>query len=265
MTGRIYVVTGSASGTGKATTELLRERGNTVFGVDLRDAEIIADLATAHGRADLVSETQRLTGGRIDAVIAIAGIGGPTPEVISVNFFGMVATLEGLRPLLTRSDAPRAVGVGAAAALYTVDDWLVAACLAGDESGARARATVLAQQREDPADVSGGLIYSSSKKAFLQWVRRNAATAAWAGASIPLNAISPGVTLSPRTAAAVEDAEFRAKLDQGAPMPLNGYTPPIVHARLLAWLASEENTHLCGQVIPNDGGIEVLRRGDSTW
>jgi len=28
---------------------------------------------------------------------------------------------------------------------------------------------------------------------------------------------------------------------------------------------SEENTHLCGQVIFIDGGSDVVIRGDSTW
>jgi hypothetical protein len=30
-------------------------------------------------------------------------------------------------------------------------------------------------------------------------------------------------------------------------MPLNGIAEPIVVARLLAWLGSEENSHLCGR------------------
>jgi len=38
-----------------------------------------------------------------------------------------------------------------------------------------------------------------------------------------------------------------------------------VIAYLLAWLVSEENTHLCGQVIFIDGGSDVVIRGDSTW
>jgi len=48
-------------------------------------------------------------------------------------------------------------------------------------------------------------------------------------------------------------------------MPLNGIAPPEAPAQLLAWLGSEANTHLCGQIIFIDGGGEVLQRGDSTW
>jgi hypothetical protein len=45
----------------------------------------------------------------------------------------------------------------------------------------------------------------------------------------------------------------------------DGIAGPVVVARLLAWLASEENTHLCGQVVFVDCGAEALLRGDSTW
>ena len=42
-----YVVSGSASGIGAALTQRLRAAGHTVIGIDLRDADVIGDLATA--------------------------------------------------------------------------------------------------------------------------------------------------------------------------------------------------------------------------
>jgi NAD(P)-dependent dehydrogenase (short-subunit alcohol dehydrogenase family) len=63
----------------------------------------------------------------------------------------------------------------------------------------------------------------------------------------------------------METEEARAGLAAMVPMPLNGFAEPIVVARLLAWLASEENTHLCGQVVFVDGGSDVVIRGDSVW
>ncbi|MCL2483511.1 MAG: hypothetical protein FWF43_08895 [Propionibacteriaceae bacterium] len=59
--------------------------------------------------------------------------------------------------------------------------------------------------------------------------------------------------------------EATDQLLQVAPMPLNGIAPPSAPAQLLAWLGSEANTHLCGQLIFIDGGGEVLQRGDATW
>lgn len=46
-----YAVTGSASGMGRQASEKLRAAGHTVIGVDLRDAEVLADLSTAQGAA----------------------------------------------------------------------------------------------------------------------------------------------------------------------------------------------------------------------
>ena len=40
---------------------------------------------------------------------------------------------------------------------------------------------------------------------------------------------------------------------------------PEVPGHLLAWLVSEENTHLCGQLVFVDGGSDAVIRGDSTW
>ena len=258
--GRTFVVTGAASGIGKTTAELLQSRGETVIGVDLRGTEINVDLTTAEGRTALVEQVREKSGGTIDGILAIAGLAHPIPATVGVNFFGMVATLEGLRPLLAGSDAPRAAGVASMASLHPSDDELVAAMTAGDEAAALARAEILAAD-----EGTGQLIYGSTKKAFAQWVRRNAPTADWAGANIPLNAIAPGVIVTPMTAPLLETEEGREAIRAGVPMPLNGFAEAIVPARLLAWLVSEENSHLCGQVVFVDGGSDAVIRGDSTW
>ncbi|HEY5484093.1 MAG TPA: hypothetical protein VIK31_09810, partial [Propionibacteriaceae bacterium] len=118
---------------------------------------INVDLATLAGRANLVAEAGLLGGGKIDGVLAIAGLAAPIPATVGVNFFGMVATLEGLRPLLVGSPAPRAVGVSSMASLMPVDDELVAAMGARDEVAALARAGTLAETEE-----GGALIYAST-------------------------------------------------------------------------------------------------------
>lgn len=257
---RTIVVTGAASGIGKATAELLQSRGDTVIGVDLKGTDVNVDLTSSEGRAALVDQVREISGGTINGILAIAGLAHPIPATVGVNYFGMVSTLEGLRPLLAGSDAPRAAGVASMASLNPVDDVLVDAMAAGDETAALARAEILA------ADESTGyLIYGSTKKAFAQWVRRQAPTDDWAGAGIPLNAIAPGVIVTPMTAPLLESEEGREQIRAGVPMPLNGFAEAIVPARLLTWLVSEENSHLCGQVVFIDGGSDAVIRGDSTW
>lgn len=257
---RTYVVTGSASGIGKATRELLVEQGHRVIGVDIAHADVVVDLRTAAGRVQLVDEVTTASGGTVDAVLAIAGLATPTAATAAVNYFGTVATLSGLRPLLATSAAPRAVAVSSMAALFPVDDELLAAFTAGDEPAALARAEVLSG---DPQ--SGGLIYGTSKRALSKWIRRSAPTAEWAGASIALNAIAPGVVRTPMTADLTATDAARRQLAEMVPMPLNGFFDAKDAAELLVWLTSEANAHLCGQIVYIDGGSDAVMRGDSVW
>ena len=96
-----------------------------MIGVDIRDADVVVDLTTAEGRTAMVDQAASLSDGAVDAVFAVAGLSSPIPATVGVNYFGMVATLEGLRPLLLASSAPRAVAVSAVASLHPVDDELV--------------------------------------------------------------------------------------------------------------------------------------------
>lgn len=255
---RTYVVTGSTSGIGKATAELLKNSGHTVIGIDIREADVIADLSTDEGRENLVTEVQRLTDGNVDGVIAVAGLVAPSPTTVAVNYFGAKATVEGLRPLLAASPAPRAVVVSSLAVLEDTDHQLLQRLLADDEPGALDEAQRIGTQ----ANAAGSSpIYTTTKLAISRWVRQQAPTPEWAGAGIALNAIAPGVIETPMTAAALQTSEGRAALDAGAPSPLNGpAAPPTAPAALLAWLSSEANTHLTGQVIFIDGGAEAIRR-----
>jgi NAD(P)-dependent dehydrogenase (short-subunit alcohol dehydrogenase family) len=258
---RTYVVTGSASGIGRATVDLLVERGHRVIGVDVHDADVVADLTTAEGRDALVAGVTEAGGGTIDAIIANAGLATPTAKTVAVNYFGTIATLERLRPLLAGSSAPRAVATASMASLFPPDDALLEALLAGDEQAAAARAAEL----EAGTPEQGSLIYGTTKRALVRWVRRNAASPEWAGAGIPLNAIAPGVVVTAMTQDLIGTQEARDALLGMVPMPLNGIFEARDAAYLLAWLTSEENAHLCGQIVFIDGGSDAVMRGDSTF
>lgn len=258
---RTYVVTGAASGIGAATAETLRKLGHTVIGVDLAGVEVPADLSTHEGRAAAAADASALANGRVDAVIACAGIAAPIAKTFAINFFGVTEFLTAMLPALRASSAPRVAVVSSMASLQPVSAELVDAGLAGDEQQALALGTALAQQGPEV----GYLNYSSSKRALSRWVRRESISEAWAGSGIPLNAVAPGTVITPMTKELLAAPEGAAMVDASVPMPLNYHQPAQSIADLLVWLTSEQNTHLAGQTIYCDGGADATLRGDDIW
>ncbi|MFC4060457.1 SDR family oxidoreductase [Planomonospora corallina] len=256
VAGRTYVVTGSASGIGAATAALLRERGAKVIGCDLGDADVLADLSTPDGRQSLVDQ---VTGyGPIDAVLAIAG-GGKT-GLLETNYFGTVATLEGLRPLLAQSDAPRAVAVSSTSSLAPADERVVQACLDGDEAAA------LALIHADPANGGAAGAYGTAKRALNRWVRKAAPTSEWAGSGIALNVVAPGVVDTPAAAYIFANDDVRSAVEAASPQPFGGFPGrPEWVGELICWLAGADNRFVTGQIIFADGGAEATLIGDLHW
>lgn len=251
---RTYVVTGAASGIGQATARLLGEEGHRVIGVDLRDGDVTGDLSTEAGRLKVVDGVDNLSNGRVDGVIAAAGLAADAVSTAAVNFFGAVATLRGLRPLLAASPSPAAVVVTSVGATSDFDPDLLEAFRQEDEERALARAADLVSTR--------GLIYKTSKKAVARWVRAQAPTSEWAGAGIALNAVGPGMVETPMISQSLSTPEGRARLFANFPMPLTGLAQPSDIARTLIWLTEAQNRHITGQVIFVDGGAEAVVRGE---
>lgn len=250
--GRTVLVTGSASGIGAATVARLRRLGHRAIGVDRHHADIEADLSSVDGRARLVEQAVRLTSDGLDGVVACAGTGGDPGLTVSVNYFGAVATVAGLRPLLRRSPTPRAVVIGSSTAILPHSAAIVAACLAGDEAGARAAA----QADPDAA-------YISSKAALARWVRREAPGLDWAGAGILLNGVNPGMVKTPISERFLSTERGRAAIRQWAPIAVADYGEPEALAETICFLATLEGSYLLGQILFVDGGSDALIRPDS--
>ncbi|HET9729744.1 MAG TPA: SDR family oxidoreductase, partial [Acidimicrobiia bacterium] len=221
---RTVCLTGSAGGIGAATRARLERDGVRVIGVDVRDAEVIADLGTVQGRAEMVTAVLDACGGVLDGVIAGAGIMGEGPTVASVNYFGAVATLEGLRPALAAGTEPRAVAISSNSATTTpaLPEKLAALFLDGDEPAVR-----------DYFEREPFFAYMASKLALARWVRRNAPHDEWIGAGISLNAVAPGVVRTPMTE---NDLEMIFSIPDIFPVPIGRPGRAEEIAALLAFL-----------------------------
>jgi NAD(P)-dependent dehydrogenase (short-subunit alcohol dehydrogenase family) len=242
-------ITGAAGGIGMATRARLEKDGHTVIGVDVRDADVIADLATAAGRAAMIDGVAAASGGVLDGVVAGAGV-MDDKLAVQVNYFGAVATLDGLRPLLARGIRPSAVAISSNSTTThpNLPIEIVDACLAGDE----ARARELAQ-----SGYSVG--YAGSKLALARWVRRTAPSPEWIGAGIRLNAISPGVIDTPMTK---DQLDFIFGIPDVFPIPVNRAGTAEEVAGLLAYLLSPDASFFCGSVVFMDGGTDAATRSD---
>ncbi len=249
---RTVCITGSASGIGAATRARLEHDGQRVIGVDLRDAEVIADLSTPAGRDAMVAAVTDQCGGVLDGLVAAAGIMGDTPLVVAINYFGAVATLEGLRPLLARGTDASAVAISSNSTTTTpgLTTALVDAILAGDETAAL-----------DAVGAAPGVFaYPASKLALARFVRRHAPTPEWIGAGVRLNAIAPGVIETPMTQG---DLEFIFSIPDVFPVPIGRPGRPQEIASLLAYLLSPDAGFFCGSVVFADGGTDAIVRPDA--
>ena len=251
---RPIVVTGAAFGIGAATAALLRERGEMVLGVDLAGSDICADLATEAGRQAMFDAVRTLAPDGITGIAAIAGTAklDRPADIISTNYFGAVATLELLRPLLADAKRPRAVLVSSSAVLLSTDRSIIDACFANDEPGARDAAVA------EPMNA-----YASSKRALALWMRRAAIGADWAGSGIPLNAVAPGVVKTPMTQYLLETDEGRAILRASNPIAVADYGEPHDLAEILAFFLTVESGYLIGQLVFMDGGTDAVMRTET--
>jgi NAD(P)-dependent dehydrogenase (short-subunit alcohol dehydrogenase family) len=254
---RTVVVTGSASGMGAATRARLEAAGQRVIGVDVRDADVMADLGTPGGRRSAVEGVAARAGDSLDGLVTWAGVAGltgvPGSLLVSVNHFGTVELLDGLRPLLAAGDRPAAVAISSNSTTCQpgVPADLVELCLAGDEAAAR-----------EAADAATSLMaYPASKLAIARWVRRQAPTAGWAGAGITLNAVAPGAVETPMLQATRDDPAIGRFVDE-FPVPVGRKGTADELAAFVEFLLGPDARFFCGSVVFVDGGTDALLRAD---
>ena len=246
-------VTGSASGIGAAVRRRLERSGMQVIGVDLHDAEVVADLSEPDGRALAVASVGERAGGRLDGLVACAGIGPqvvPIPLIAAVNFFGALAVLDGVFPWLAAGEAPAAVAISSNSATLTPPDGDLLRHMAdGDEDAARSRA----------AHLDGPTVYGTSKAALTRAVRRRARE--WGRAGVRINAVAPGPVDTPLLAGGLEDPVL-GPLIESLPVPLGRRASPDEVAACVGFLLDPANGYVHGAVLFVDGGTDAMLSPD---
>ncbi len=242
---------------GAATKARLEAAGDRVIGVDIKSSDIVADLGTPEGRALAIAEIEERSGGRLDGLVTWAGLPGltgrPGSLLASVNYFGTVVLLDGLRPLLARGDRPAAIAIGSNSTTCQpgVPMDVVELCLAGDEAAARAA-----------ADAASSLAsYPATKTAISRWVRRHAPTAAWAGAGITLNVVAPGAVETPLLDESRSDPVIGEMID-AFPVPVGRKAAADELAAFVQFLLGPDARFFCGSVLFCDGGTDAQLRAD---
>ena len=196
---RTYAMTGGATGIGAELRQQLQAAGHKVISVDIKKGDIIADLSTAEGREVAIDGVQRLAPEGLDGFIPCAGlppVAKPLSLIAQVNYFAVVATVEGLRGLLEKKKGSVLFVSSNSAPMVAADDSFVQICLAGDEAAACAEI--------DERD--GHTAYAGSKRAVTIWMRRHAVE--YAAAGVRMNAVAPGITMTPLTDLVFADAEL---------------------------------------------------------
>lgn len=251
----IIAITGAGSGIGAATAQALRAAGHQVIGIDVRNAELSADLSTAGGRAQAVAGVLERCDGVLDGLVLCAGLGvqvEPPSRIVSVNYFGAVELLDGLLPALAKGSDPAAVVVSSVASAHlSWDDNKLAAMLeAGDES---AIASIL----EGAGEKRGQVAYAGSKNAVTVAVRKRAVD--WGRAGVRLNTVAPGMVETPLLQASLDDPRY-SKAVRDFVAPLGRSAKPQEIAAMILFLLSTQAGFVHGAQFFVDGGIDAMMR-----
>ena len=248
LDGKVAIVTGAASGIGRASAILFARQGASVVVVDQNSTGAHATVTAISQQggdvqgfgADVGKEDQvkavidsTLTAfGGLDVVFANAGIlGGPAPLLEqTVEEWQQILQTNLLGPFLAiKHAAPHMIKKGGGSIILTAST-----------AGLRAAA--------------GSAPYSASKAGVISLAQT--AANSLLGTGVRVNAICPGLIETGMTQATFDAARERGTADRiGQLNPLQRAGLPEEIAAMALFLASDESSYVNGQAFPVDGGL----------
>ena len=237
LAGRRAIVTGAASGIGRATAELFAAEGAQVLAVDRPDANLVFDHAAIVPLGQDIGEDaapQTIVDrafaefGGLDILYNNAGIshGAPVADTTDEAFDRLVAINLRAGFRLSRAATPHLVASGNGRLIFT--------------------ASIMARHTDN------GLVAYSASKAGVVGMMRTFALELGRHA-VTSNAILPGAIATGMTAASFQREEITAIWAKKAALKRLGQ--PIDIARAALFLASDDGGFVTGQALGVDGGL----------
>jgi len=233
LAGRRALVTGGASGIGRAVGEQLEREGARVAVLDL-EGPIAADVTDSEAVSQAVEEAAEALGGDPDILVNCAGVYRITPllelspdewdDVLAVNLRGSFLVGQAVGRRLVAAQAP----------------------------GAVVNVASIAAVRSDPAEPTAH--YNASKAGVVALTQQMAAELAPHG--IRVNAVAPGVIETPMLRLTDDPERARAYID--ASVALRRLGRPDEVAAVICFLASDEASYVTGTCVAVDGGASVV-------
>jgi NAD(P)-dependent dehydrogenase (short-subunit alcohol dehydrogenase family) len=231
--GKVAIVTGAASGIGKATAALFAAEGASVIAADVNAAEgiVAADAGREEDVIGLIDQAVRDHGG-LDIFYANAGISGglasifeQSPEdweeILRVNLIGPFLAIKHAAPVMKERGGGSIICTASVAGLRSC---------------------------------AGGPAYSASKAGVIRLVQ--VAATQLSGSNIRVNAICPGLIETGMTKGLYDMARAAGKEDQiGHLNPMKRGGVPDEIARAALFLASDESSYVNGHALVVDGGL----------
>jgi NAD(P)-dependent dehydrogenase (short-subunit alcohol dehydrogenase family) len=243
FTGQTVIITGAASGIGRATASRVAREGGTVIAVDI-SAERLESLKAALPQTDIVAVTGDITRqDDIDGIVATAGD--------KIDALANVAGInDDFSPLHETSDAmwDRVLAINLTGAFK-----LSRAVLPAMLSARRGSIVNVASEAALRGDASGNA-YTVSKHGVIGLTR--SAAFMYGPQGIRVNAVAPG-----GVATGIPMPPNMSQVGSARLAPFQQQIPTIATAEQLAasitFLLSDDAINITGAVLPSDGGWSV--------